>query len=665
MLKSIRPKTINHPTAENTSTKSQQDVSVKISELPLEININPKGEKEFFVLSGNRQVFITLEPKQFTKLVQAKRTWKSWLGVISGKLGDLTENGFILEKPSVEVAENHAPKAINNSTSQSTAKVVKNNPASNPTRIIEQKNAINQKSVASQRNIATQPNIVTQKSIVNQKSFIDQKNLTNQKSISGQQSTINQKNFIDQKNIVTQQASNTASVTGAKVATANVNHSPVNATPASNIPSIAKADQPTNIEINKADKTNKTDKANKQDKTHKADKVDKANKADKVNNLDKPNQSNKPNDSNKPDKNNGLPLSNEDYNTVVNLFDPYLVKGNLPPQEEIEKILSPYQLTQEVKEQILNKLLQRNKLEREVNASIEKAYFKLLDTWQQGFYKLTDKIANDLGLHPVIVRTWINFIHCSDYYLNKVVLPELELQEKIVELYKEYLNAEGLPEKGLHAWIANLLEKKVNKNQVHKVLLNYRLSLRQEFLHRQRLQKEKVNQERLDQQKLNLQEWEKQQAIFFAENQKIASSIEKAYFALIESWDERLVSLIDKIAVKLSLKFATVKYWIKQLYLSTLNSNEIVLPELQLQEKVVELYKKYLNDDGSDGDVLTGLDLYTWVAQSVGEGLTNNQVHQIIVTYRVNLREQYYHRQRTREQLEALPLETSLNDDGK
>lgn len=77
-----------------------------------------------------------------------------------------------------------------------------------------------------------------------------------------------------------------------------------------------------------------------------------------------------------------------------------------------------------------------------------------------------------------------------------------------------------------------------------------------------------------------------------------------------------------------------------------------------------ELYKKYLNDD-SDGDVLTGLDLYTWVAQSVGEGLTNNQVHQIIVTYRVNLREQYYHRQRTREQLEALPLETSLNDAGK
>lgn len=46
-LKSIKPKPINKAVADDSLTKAQMDITIKIYELPLEVNINPKGEKSF------------------------------------------------------------------------------------------------------------------------------------------------------------------------------------------------------------------------------------------------------------------------------------------------------------------------------------------------------------------------------------------------------------------------------------------------------------------------------------------------------------------------------------------------------------------------------------------------------------------------------------------
>lgn len=102
---SIAPAIIERPIADETLTKAQMDITVKISELPSEVNTNEQGVKEFYVKANEREVFIAINSKQYNKLVTAQQTWPSWIGRIAGKLGQATKDGFILDKANVQVFE--------------------------------------------------------------------------------------------------------------------------------------------------------------------------------------------------------------------------------------------------------------------------------------------------------------------------------------------------------------------------------------------------------------------------------------------------------------------------------------------------------------------------------------------------------------------------------
>lgn len=102
---SIAPVNIERPIADETLTKAQMDITVKISELPSEVNTNEQGIKEFYVKANEREVFIAINSKQYNKLVTAQQTWPSWIGRIAGKLGQSTKDGFILDKANVQVFE--------------------------------------------------------------------------------------------------------------------------------------------------------------------------------------------------------------------------------------------------------------------------------------------------------------------------------------------------------------------------------------------------------------------------------------------------------------------------------------------------------------------------------------------------------------------------------
>lgn len=102
---SIAPAIIERPIADETLTKAQMDITVKISELPSEVNTNEQGIKEFYVKANEREVFIAINSKQYNKLVTAQQTWPSWIGRIAGKLGQATKDGFILDKANVQVFE--------------------------------------------------------------------------------------------------------------------------------------------------------------------------------------------------------------------------------------------------------------------------------------------------------------------------------------------------------------------------------------------------------------------------------------------------------------------------------------------------------------------------------------------------------------------------------
>jgi hypothetical protein len=50
-------------------------------------------------------VTVKVRPKVFKKLEQAQENYPMWVAAIAGKLGQLTEKGFVLDQPNIQVFE--------------------------------------------------------------------------------------------------------------------------------------------------------------------------------------------------------------------------------------------------------------------------------------------------------------------------------------------------------------------------------------------------------------------------------------------------------------------------------------------------------------------------------------------------------------------------------
>lgn len=304
---SIAPVAIERAIADETLTKAQMDITVKISELPSEVNTNEQGVKEFYVKANEREVFIAISSKQYNKLVTAQQTWPSWIGRIAGKLGQATKDGFILDKANVQVFE----------------------------RIIK---------------------------------VVEPAKTGNEKQVSNMQA--------DRK--------------------------------ASDEPAI----------------------------THRK------------------------------------------YKEICKLFDPYLEKGKLPTQEEIARLLAPYNLDRREINQLLNRLLGRNHLKRETGFLIEKTYFKLLGEWDSNYFQLVTKVANELEMNEKAVATWLGFIHQPHGIIRRIALPPEEIIEQVIKLYQQYLEGEEPPKSSLHNWISENMTEPLDTNTIHKVVADYREKLK-------------------------------------------------------------------------------------------------------------------------------------------------------------------------------------------
>jgi hypothetical protein len=53
---------------------------------------------------------MVVKPKVFKKLTDAQANYPQWVGAIAGKMGEATDNGFVLLEPSIQVFEKK-PKA--------------------------------------------------------------------------------------------------------------------------------------------------------------------------------------------------------------------------------------------------------------------------------------------------------------------------------------------------------------------------------------------------------------------------------------------------------------------------------------------------------------------------------------------------------------------------
>ncbi|MBD0343973.1 MAG: fertility inhibition FinO-like protein [Coleofasciculus sp. Co-bin14] len=63
------------------------------------------GWKEFELDCEGQLVTVTVRPKVFKKLEQAQENYPMWVAAIAGKLGQLTEKGFVLDQPNIQVFE--------------------------------------------------------------------------------------------------------------------------------------------------------------------------------------------------------------------------------------------------------------------------------------------------------------------------------------------------------------------------------------------------------------------------------------------------------------------------------------------------------------------------------------------------------------------------------
>jgi hypothetical protein len=88
------------------------ELTVKINELPQAKTVE-NGWQQFEIDCDGRIITVTVKPKIWKKLTDAQVNYPQWVAAIAGKMGDATDNGFVLLEPNIQVFERKPkPEAI-------------------------------------------------------------------------------------------------------------------------------------------------------------------------------------------------------------------------------------------------------------------------------------------------------------------------------------------------------------------------------------------------------------------------------------------------------------------------------------------------------------------------------------------------------------------------
>jgi hypothetical protein len=86
-------------------TTGKLELTIKINELPTDVQTNKDNWKTFELDCDGRVVSVTLKPKIWKKLEDAATNYPQWVAAIAGKMGESTSNGFVLSEPNIQVFE--------------------------------------------------------------------------------------------------------------------------------------------------------------------------------------------------------------------------------------------------------------------------------------------------------------------------------------------------------------------------------------------------------------------------------------------------------------------------------------------------------------------------------------------------------------------------------
>ncbi len=90
-------------------TQGKLEMTIKINELPQTKTIE-NGWQQFEIDCDGRIVSVTVKPKMWKKLTDAAANYPQWVAASAGKMGEATENGFVLTEPNIQTFEKK-PKA--------------------------------------------------------------------------------------------------------------------------------------------------------------------------------------------------------------------------------------------------------------------------------------------------------------------------------------------------------------------------------------------------------------------------------------------------------------------------------------------------------------------------------------------------------------------------
>ncbi|PZO20392.1 MAG: fertility inhibition FinO-like protein [Leptolyngbya foveolarum] len=92
------------------SVPGKLEATIKISELPTSEAVE-NGWLRFTIDCEGREVSTTVKPKVWKKLTTANEQYESWVAAITGRIGELTPEGFILENPNIQAFERKSKAA--------------------------------------------------------------------------------------------------------------------------------------------------------------------------------------------------------------------------------------------------------------------------------------------------------------------------------------------------------------------------------------------------------------------------------------------------------------------------------------------------------------------------------------------------------------------------
>lgn len=87
------------------SIPGKLELTIKINEFPSDVKTVDNGWKEFDLDCDGQVVTVKVRPKVFKKLEQAQENYPMWVAAIAGKMGEATQNGFVLDQPNIQVFE--------------------------------------------------------------------------------------------------------------------------------------------------------------------------------------------------------------------------------------------------------------------------------------------------------------------------------------------------------------------------------------------------------------------------------------------------------------------------------------------------------------------------------------------------------------------------------